>query len=197
VSAQTLDNDYKFSDDAAYFNIKIAGIMHNVKNISLTDKNLSITSKLENINDSSTGFGFALGRDFYKDEAKMPLRAEIEFMLRGGGSNNVNADFNAQSFILNTYYDFRFLKSPIYPYLGIGAGFSFTSFDVPYMNNMKIKPTIATEIGLNIDLSKKMAAGIGARYVYYGNITVSDANYKATAKTLSGTEILASLKMFF
>ena len=81
------------------------------------------------------GGALAIGYDFYPQQ-QIPLRAEIEFALRGNSekswdSIDPDGDFlstkglwNTSTLFLNLYYDIQ-TGTPFVPYIGAGAGLAF------------------------------------------------------------------------
>ena len=76
----------------------------------------------------------AVGYDFYPQQ-QIPLRAEIEFALRGnsekswdgvwdGDNFSTKGLWNTSTLFLNLYYDIQ-TGTPFVPYIGAGAGLAF------------------------------------------------------------------------
>ena len=89
----------------------------------------------ESYSQFTLGGALAVGYDFYPQQ-QIPLRAEIEFALRGNSEKSWDAidpdgDFlstkglwNTSTLFLNLYYDIQ-TGTPFVPYIGAGAGLAF------------------------------------------------------------------------
>ncbi|GKG94856.1 adhesin [Desulfovibrionaceae bacterium] len=89
----------------------------------------------ESYSQFTLGGALAIGYDFYPQQ-QIPLRAEIEFALRGNSekswdSIDPDGDFlstkglwNTSTLFLNLYYDIQ-TGTPFVPYIGAGAGLAF------------------------------------------------------------------------
>ena len=100
-------------------------------------------SGVDNYNQFTLGGALALGYDFWPQQM-LPLRAEIEFALRGnsekswsdGGSNlsNVKGVWNNSTLFANLFWDFR-NDSAFTPYVGGGLGLAFNYTGYTFKDN--------------------------------------------------------------
>ena len=90
------------------------------------------------------GGALALGYDFWPQQM-LPLRAEIEFALRGNSEKSWDSHFdgdsistkglwNTSTLFLNLYYDIQ-TGTPFVPYIGAGAGLAFNYVEYTGHNN--------------------------------------------------------------
>ena len=88
----------------------------------------------ESYSQFTLGGALAIGYDFYPQQ-QIPLRAEIEFALRGNSEKSWDSHFdgdsistkglwNTSTLFLNLYYDIQ-TGTPFVPYIGAGAGLAF------------------------------------------------------------------------
>ena len=92
----------------------------------------------ESYSQFTLGGALAIGYDFYPQQ-QIPLRAEIEFALRGNSEKSWDSVFydedgrnalsvkglwNTSTLFLNLYYDIQ-TGTPFVPYIGAGAGLAF------------------------------------------------------------------------
>ena len=91
-------------------------------------------SDIDSYSQFTLGGALAVGYDFYPQQ-QIPLRAEIEFALRGNsktdwdvrtvdGPGSVKGLWNTSTLFLNLYYDIQ-TDTPFVPYIGAGAGLAF------------------------------------------------------------------------
>lgn len=100
-------------------------------------------SGVDNYNQFTLGGALALGYDFWPQQM-LPLRAEIEFALRGnsekswsdGGSNlrDVKGVWNNSTLFANLFWDFR-NDSAFTPYVGGGLGLAFNYTGYTFKDN--------------------------------------------------------------
>ena len=90
------------------------------------------------------GGALALGYDFWPQQM-LPLRAEIEFAMRGNSEKSWDSHFdgdsistkglwNTSTLFLNLYYDIQ-TGTPFVPYIGAGAGLAFNYVEYTGHNN--------------------------------------------------------------
>lgn len=130
----------------------------------------------------SLGGALALGYDF-NSQFGVPVRAEVEYALRGNSEKSWNYDkildlkgaWNASTLFLNLYYDFR-NSTAFTPYVGAGLGMAFNyanyTFSVPGFNANfdDHRTTFAWNVGAGVayDITDNFAVDLGYRYVNLG-----------------------------
>ena len=116
--------------NGVYFAPKFLMSIQDTGNISRPSSALSD----ESYSQFTLGGALAVGYDFYPQQ-QIPLRAEIEFALRGNSEKswdgvwdgtNVSTKglWNTSTLFLNLYYDIQ-TGTPFVPYIGAGAGLAF------------------------------------------------------------------------
>lgn len=135
----------------------------------------------EDYSQFTLGGALALGYDFYS-QFGVPVRAEVEYALRGNSEKSWNYDvlgvkgaWNASTLFLNLYYDFR-NSTAFTPYVGAGLGMAFN-----YANYTLSAPgynanfddhatTFAWNVGAGVayDITDSFAVDLGYRYVNLG-----------------------------
>ena len=126
------------------------------------------------------GGALALGYDFWPQQM-LPLRAEIEFAMRGnsektwsdGGVNvrDVNGTWNNSTLFANLFWDFH-NDSAFTPYIGAGLGlaFNYTGYDFTTNSGDKFSADDRfTNFAWNV--------GVGASYSFNENLAI-DASYR-------------------
>ena len=134
----------------------------------------------ESYSQFTLGGALAVGYDFYPQQ-QIPLRAEIEFALRGnsehswsdGGTNvsDVKGTWNNSTLFANLFWDFH-NDTPFTPYIGAGLGlaFNYTGYDFTTTNGSKFSVDDRfTNFAWNV--------GVGASYSFNENLAI-DASYR-------------------
>jgi len=165
-----------------------------------------------NKNDSAFGGALAIGYDFNK-QARIPVRAELEYALFSEVSGKKTQDFEgvlggdvsmrgkqkiqAQTLFVNAYYDFR-NETPFTPYLGAGIGLAFLrskgsgniEHTLPFEDSFSIGSKTTTNFAWNIgtgvayDVTNNIALDLGYRFAGLGK-----ANTKSLTDDFNGIEL--------
>lgn len=128
------------------------------------------------------GGALALGYDFWIQHM-MPLRAEIEFAMRGNSEKTWSSDnifsnlgsvkgtWNNSTLFANVFWDFH-NDSALTPYVGAGLGlaFNYTGFDFAKVNGDRFS---ASQTSTNFAWN----AGVGVAYQFTENVAL-DASYR-------------------
>lgn len=141
------------------------------------------------------GGALALGYDFWPQQM-LPLRAEIEFAMRGnsektwsdGGVNvrDVKGTWNNSTLFANLFWDFH-NDSPFTPYIGAGLGlaFNYTGYDFTTNDGGKFSvddrfPNFAWNVGVGASYSFNENFAIDASYRFvglgYNEVTAHSSN---------------------
>lgn len=109
----------------------------------------------ESYSQFTLGGALALGYDFWPQQM-IPLRAELEFALRGNSEKSWDSRFdgygastkglwNNSTLLLNLYYDIQ-TDTPFVPYIGAGVGlaFNYTEYTIKQMRRDFTIPAPAT-----------------------------------------------------
>ncbi len=137
-------------------------------------------SGVDSYSQFTLGGAFALGYDFWPQQM-LPLRAEIEFALRGnnektwsdGGQyiNEVKGTWNSSTLFANLFWDFH-NDTAFTPYVGAGLGmaFNYVGYDFTDNNGNKFSSDDRfTNFAWNV--------GAGVAYNFNENFAV-DASYR-------------------
>ena len=137
-------------------------------------------SGVDSYSQFTLGGAFALGYDFWPQQM-LPLRAEIEFALRGnnektwsdGGQyiNEVEGTWNSSTLFANLFWDFH-NDTAFTPYVGAGLGmaFNYVGYDFTDNNGNKFSADDRfTNFAWNV--------GAGVAYNFNENFAV-DASYR-------------------
>ena len=137
-------------------------------------------SGVDSYSQFTLGGAFALGYDFWPQQM-LPLRAEIEFALRGnnektwsdGGQyiNEVKGTWNSSTLFANLFWDFH-NDTALTPYVGAGLGmaFNYVGYDFTDNNGNKFSADDRfTNFAWNV--------GAGVAYNFNENFAV-DASYR-------------------
>lgn len=137
-------------------------------------------SGVDSYSQFTLGGAFALGYDFWPQQM-LPLRAEIEFALRGnnektwsdGGQyiNEVKGTWNSSTLFANLFWDFH-NDTAFTPYVGAGLGmaFNYVGYDFTDNNGNKFSADDCfTNFAWNV--------GAGVAYNFNENFAV-DASYR-------------------
>ena len=142
------------------------------------------------------GGGLSVGYDFWH-QFKLPVRAELEFAMRGDSSNTeegtfgsgsvyeeLKSTFNATTLMANFFYDFR-NDSDFTPYVMAGAGVAFIRSEVEYrgefgnrdihMSDSDNFTNFAWNIGAGVayNVNENIAVDLGYRYLNLGSVSSS------------------------
>lgn len=146
---------------------------------------------------NTLGGGIFLGYDFFKQNGS-PIRAEIEYALRGtvnkdynlkhGGNGSLKYQYNFQTIFANAYYDFH-NDSDFTPYVGggIGLGILNNKVEVQWSNGSdSYNETLTTlaynlGVGCSYDINDTLTADFAYRFVGTG--------YHETDKSIRGQKI--------
>ena len=138
-------------------------------------------SASENYSQFTLGGALALGYDFYS-QFGVPVRAEVEYALRGNSEKSWSYDaldvkgaWNASTLFLNLYYDFR-NSTAFTPYVGAGLGMAFNYANYTFTtkgynaNFDEHHTTFAWNVGAGVayDITDSFAVDLGYRYVNLG-----------------------------
>ena len=135
-------------------------------------------SEVDDYSQFTLGGALALGYDFWPQQM-LPLRAEIEFALRGNSEKtwsgnwggDVKGTWNNSTLFANLFWDFH-NDSAFTPYIGAGLGlaFNYTGFDIHdrYGNKLSMDDRF-TNFAWNV--------GAGASYSFNENFAI-DASYR-------------------
>ena len=135
-------------------------------------------SEVDDYSQFTLGGALALGYDFWPQQM-LPLRAEIEFAMRGNSEKtwsgnwggDVKGTWNNSTLFANLFWDFH-NDSAFTPYIGAGLGlaFNYTGFDIHdcYGNKLSMDDRF-TNFAWNV--------GAGASYSFNENFAI-DASYR-------------------
>ena len=149
----------------------------------------------ESYSQFTLGGALAVGYDFYPQQ-QIPLRAEIEFALRGNSEKSWDSTYNGDSIstkglwntstlFLNLYYDIQ-TGTPFVPYIGAGAGLAFNyvdyTVDGPGYNNSASDnfTNFAWNVGAGVayNFNENFAVDLGYRFMMmgYNEVSKGDTN---------------------
>lgn len=167
----------------------------------------------ESYSQFTLGGALALGYDFYPQQ-QIPLRAEIEFALRGnsekswdshwqGDNWNLKGVWNTSTLFLNLYYDIQ-TGTPFVPYIGAGAGLAFNY--VEYSGGARGMSSSSSDTftnfawnvgaGVAYNFNENVAVDVGYRFVGLGYNEVSFGNYEVSNQPYSN-EFMVGLRFTF
>ena len=151
-------------------------------------------SGVDDYSQFTLGGALALGYDFLPQH-QMPLRAEIEFALRGNSEKSWDSIYdgellstkglwNTSTLFLNLYYDIQ-TGTPFVPYIGAGAGlaFNYVEYDLhsggdSYSINDNFT-NFAWNVGAGVayNFNENVAVDLGYRFMMmgYNEVSVGDA----------------------
>lgn len=164
------------------------------------------------------GGALAVGYDFWS-QYQLPIRAELEFAMRGNNeekdSNEVGSyrfKYNASTLMANFYYDFR-NESAFTPYVGAGVGLAFIGVDnkmdiggVRVARDDETFTNFAFNLGAGVayNFTDNLAVDLGYRYLNMGYVestgsrNVSGVNVKhTTGSYLYNHEIMLGARVTF
>lgn len=157
------------------------------------------------------GGALALGYDF-NSQFGVPVRAEVEYALRGNSEKSWNYDkvfdlkgaWNASTLFLNLYYDFR-NSTAFTPYVGAGLGMAFnyanyTLTAKDYNANFDDhRTTFAWNVGAGVayDITDNFAVDLGYRYVNLGYYEVDLPEGAKVKNQPSNHEFMLGLRYTF
>ena len=147
-------------------------------------------SGVDSYSQFTLGGAFALGYDFWPQQM-LPLRAEIEFALRGnnektwsdGGQyiNEVKGTWNSSTLFANLFWDFH-NDTAFTPYVGAGLGmaFNYVGYDFTDNNGNKFSAddrftNFAWNVGAGVayNFNENFAVDLGYRFMMMGYNEVS------------------------
>ena len=141
----------------------------------------------ESYSQFTLGGALAVGYDFYPQQ-QIPLRAEIEFALRGNSEKSWDSHFygesistkglwNTSTLFLNLYYDIQ-TGTPFVPYIGAGAGLAFNYVEYTVHNNTTGAHGSASDnftnfawnvgVGVAYNFNENFAVDLGYRFMMMG-----------------------------
>lgn len=141
----------------------------------------------ESYSQFTLGGALAVGYDFYPQQ-QIPLRAEIEFALRGNSEKSWDSHFygesistkglwNTSTLFLNLYYDIQ-TGTPFVPYIGAGAGLAFNYVEYTVHNNTTGAHGSASDnftnfawnvgAGVAYNFNENFAVDLGYRFMMMG-----------------------------
>lgn len=156
------------------------------------------------------GGALALGYDF-NALCDVPVRAEVEYALRGNSQKSWTEDglgikgaWNTSTLFLNLYYDFR-NSTAFTPYVGAGLGMAFNYANYTFaagdgsVNFDDHVTTFAWNVGAGVacDITDNLAVDLGYRYVNLGYYEVDIANVGKAKNQPSNHEVLLGLRYTF
>lgn len=167
----------------------------------------------ESYSQFTLGGALALGYDFYPQQ-QIPLRAEIEFALRGnsekswdshwqGDNWNLKGVWNTSTLFLNLYYDIQ-TGTPFVPYIGAGAGLAFNYVEYSggasgmSSSSSDTFTNFAWNVGAGVayNFNENVAVDVGYRFVGLGYNEVSFGNYEVSNQPYSN-EFMVGLRFTF
>ena len=144
----------------------------------------------ESYSQFTLGGALAVGYDFYPQQ-QIPLRAEIEFALRGNSEKSWDSidpkgDFlstkglwNTSTLFLNLYYDIQ-TGTPFVPYIGAGAGLAFNYVEYTVHGGEDYSASenftnFAWNVGAGVayNFNENFAVDLGYRFMMMGYNEVS------------------------
>lgn len=157
------------------------------------------------------GGALALGYDF-NSQFGVPVRAEVEYALRGNSEKSWNYDkildlkgaWNASTLFLNLYYDFR-NSTAFTPYVGAGLGMAFNYANYTFSargynaNFDDHRTTFAWNVGAGVayDITDNFAVDLGYRYVNLGYYEVDLPEGGKVKNQPSNHEFMLGLRYTF
>ncbi|WP_165070933.1 outer membrane beta-barrel protein [Desulfovibrio sp. ZJ200] len=171
----------------------------------------------ESYSQFTLGGALALGYDFYPQQM-LPLRAELEFALRGnsekswdstfGGANvSTKGLWNNSTLLLNLYYDIQ-TDTPFVPYIGAGVGlaFNYTEYTVNanaangYINASQSDnfTNFAWNVGAGVayNFNENFAVDVGYRFMMLGYNEVSSNGVEISNQPYNN-EFMVGLRFTF
>ncbi len=160
-------------------------------NAFLGGNQIASQTGIDHYSSFTLGGALAVGYDFYP-KMNIPLRAEIEYAMRGWGGNSwdvnyadvvgfdTTAKFMYSTLMANFYYDFH-NSSNFTPYVGAGLGLAFIYADINVdLNNSDIhmnyasygknQTNFAWQVGAGVayNFTENVAVDLAYRYVNMG-----------------------------
>lgn len=169
-------------------------------------------SDIDSYSQFTLGGALAIGYDFYPQQ-QIPLRAEIEFALRGNsetdwdvrtvdGPGSVKGLWNTSTLFLNLYYDIQ-TGTPFVPYIGAGAGLAFNYVEYSGEGAMggsmsENFTNFAWNVGAGVayNFNENFAVDLGYRFMMMGYNEVSSGAYKISNQPYNN-EFMLGLRFTF
>ena len=159
------------------------------------------------------GGALALGYDFWPQQM-LPLRAEIEFALRGNSEKSWDSHFdgdsistkglwNTSTLFLNLYYDIQ-TDTPFVPYIGAGAGLAFNYVEYTVHSDgfggsaSENFTNFAWNVGAGVayNFNENFAVDLGYRFMMMGYNEVSSNGLKISNQPYNN-EFMLGLRFTF
>ena len=167
----------------------------------------------ESYSQFTLGGALAVGYDFYPQQ-QIPLRAEIEFALRGNSEKSWDSEFggsgvstkglwNTSTLFLNLYYDIQ-TDTPFVPYIGAGAGLAFNYVEYTVHSDgfggsaSEIFTNFAWNVGAGVayNFNENFAVDLGYRFMMMGYNEVSSNGLKISNQPYNN-EFMLGLRFTF
>ena len=167
----------------------------------------------ESYSQFTLGGALAVGYDFYPQQ-QIPLRAEIEFALRGNSEKSWDSEFggsgvstkglwNTSTLFLNLYYDIL-TDSPFVPYIGAGAGLAFNYVEYTVHSDgfggsaSENFTNFAWNVGAGVayNFNENFAVDLGYRFMMMGYNEVSSNGLKISNQPYNN-EFMLGLRFTF
>lgn len=173
---------------------------------------------IDSYNQFTAGGALAVGYDFYRTH-QVPLRAELEFAVRGNSEKTWSESFmgrqaavtglwNNSTLFLNLYYDIQTGTSFV-PYIGAGAGLAFNYAD--YRGKVSIGglgsgsasysqhfTNFAWNVGAGVayHFNENVAVDVGYRFMMMGYNELSSGGVKISNQPYNN-EFMVGLRFTF
>ena len=167
----------------------------------------------ESYSQFTLGGALAVGYDFYPQQ-QIPLRAEIEFALRGNSEKSWDSEFggsgvstkglwNTSTLFLNLYYDIQ-TDTPFVPYIGAGAGLAFNYVEYTVHSDgfggsaSENFTNFAWNVGVGVayNFNENFAVDLGYRFMMMGYNEVSSNGLKISNQPYNN-EFMLGLRFTF
>ena len=167
----------------------------------------------ESYSQFTLGGALAVGYDFYPQQ-QIPLRAEIEFALRGNSEKSWDSEFggsgvstkglwNTSTLLLNLYYDIQ-TDTPFVPYIGAGAGLAFNYVEYTVHSDgfggsaSENFTNFAWNVGAGVayNFNENFAVDLGYRFMMMGYNEVSSNGLKISNQPYNN-EFMLGLRFTF
>ena len=167
----------------------------------------------ESYSQFTLGGALAVGYDFYPQQ-QIPLRAEIEFALRGNSEKSWDSEFggsgvstkglwNTSTLFLNLYYDIQ-TDTPFVPYIGAGAGLAFNYVEYTVHSDgfggsaSENFTNFAWNVGAGVayNFNENFAVDLGYRFMMMGYNEVSSNGLKISNQPYNN-EFMRGLRFTF
>ena len=160
---------------------------------------------------NTLGGALAAGYELKHLDARLPVRVELEYAMRGdvdaewsrsgsAGARKFDALFNVQTLQMNAYWDFE-TSTPFTPFIGGGMGMSFIYADYKVENERSsdnYNTSFAWNVGAGVgyDINESIAVDLAYRFAGYG-YAKADTPQGKIENYMTANEFLLGMRLKF